>query len=76
MSQTVKRKNLSKTAQAIDEKIMCMGKNILYKTRFGIGQEKVNLAEYQQLRLFKQLLCYPLCEPEGKIEEIIQKKIQ
>lgn len=76
MSQTVKNNSESKASKSIDERIMCKGKKILYHTRFGLGDGKVNLAEYQQLKLFKKLLCYPMCEPEGKIEEIIQKKLK
>lgn len=76
MSETVKTNTKEKSFQAIDKKIMCMAKDILFKTRFGLGSnKKVNVLEYYQLKLFKDLLCYPLCEPEGKIEEIIKKKL-
>lgn len=73
MSQTItNRRNI---IEKIDRAVMCKGKNILLKERFGIEQGKVDLLKYQQLKMFKQMMCYPLCEPKGKIEEIIRKKI-
>lgn len=73
--ETLKSNSISNITKKVDQSIMKMGKNLLYHSRFGLGQNKVNISEYLQLQILKDSLCMPTCEHEGKIMEIISKKL-
>lgn len=73
--QTVYSNTTESILKATDEKIMCLGKNLLFKTRFGIGQEKVDLELYTELSILREALCIPTCIEESAIKEIINKKL-
>lgn len=73
--QTIRRNSLENTAKEIDKKIMKIGKDLLFKTRFGVGNNNINLNLYKELSILKEAMCLDTCINKGAIMEAISKKI-
>lgn len=74
--QTIYNNTVSSTLLNVDEFLVCEGKKILYKTRFGIGSEEVDLEKYFEISILRESMCMPICINEGMLAEIINTKIK
>lgn len=73
--QTVYPNTIEKVTENIDKKVMCLGKNILFYSRFGLGDKNTNIELYTELSILKEAMCIPTCVDIGMIMEIINKKV-
>lgn len=74
--QTVYSNTISNSVKSVDKKIMSLGKNLLYYSRFGLGDKNIDTELYKQLSILKEALCMPTCVNPNMIMEIISKKLK
>lgn len=73
MGQTIYNKDIISTMKHIDKRIMVDGRNMLFKSRFGVGNKKVDCWKNLLRKNIKMALCMPTCIDLDKVLEVANK---